>query len=94
LTGDPGRSVRHGSLFRIEVESSDGKPCAVTVQVNDHREQPSKAALNDIADRLRIDRKEIEKALDGWGEAELREHLSRFSADDLRQPAHGRSRRS
>jgi hypothetical protein len=94
LTGDPGRSVRHGSLFRIEVESSDGKTCAVTVQVNDHRERPSKAALNDIADRLRVERKEIASVLDKWGEAELREHLGKLTAEELRQPAHGLAPRS
>ena len=90
LTGDPGRSVRHGSLFRIEVESSDGQRCAVTVQVNDHRDQPSKAALNDLAARLRIDRKELDSVLDSWGNAKLSEHLSKFTAEELKPPAHGR----
>lgn len=94
LTGDPGRSVRHGSLFRIEVESKDGKLCAITVQVNDHRERPSKAALKDIATRFRIDPKDIAEALDNWGQAELRQHLSKLSSDELRQPAHGRGPRA
>ena len=92
LTGDPGRKVRHGSLFRIEVESSDGVRCAITVQVNDHRDRPSKAALRDIADRLRIDRNEIANALSSWDEKELRKHLTAFTAEQLKPPVHGRPR--
>lgn len=90
LTGDPGRSVRHGRLFRIEVESCDGDRCAVTIQVNDHRDTPSRASLNDIADRLRIDRKEIATVLDSWDKAQLSEHLAKCTTERLRQPVHGR----
>jgi hypothetical protein len=92
LTGDPGRKVRHGSLFRIEADSSDGKRCAITVQVNDHRDRPSKAALRDIADRLRIDRSDIADALESWDAEDLRKHLGKFTAAQLKPPVHGRPR--
>lgn len=87
LTGDPGRKVRHGILFRVEVESSDGAACAVTIQVNDHRNQPSKATLNDIADRLRVSRKEIGNVLASWNERTLSAHLSKCTAEELKPPA-------
>lgn len=90
LTGDPGRDVRHGVLFRIEVKSSDSKRCAITVQVNDHRSRPSKASLNDVADRFRVSRKEIGTILDSWNDKDLRRHLASFSAEELKPPAHGR----
>jgi hypothetical protein len=90
LTGDPGRSVRHGALFRVEVKSSDEQQCAVTLQVNDHRDRPSKAALNDIAARLRVDRKELDTVLDSWSKDDLVKHLRTFTAEQLKPPAHGR----
>jgi hypothetical protein len=90
LTSDPGRNVRHGVLFRIEVESKDGHRCAVTLQVNDHRDRPSKAALNDLADRFRLAREQIAEVLESWSHNDLREHLSGLSADELKPPAHGR----
>lgn len=90
LTGDPGRNARHGSLFRIEVESSDGQQSAVTVQVNDHRDRPSKAALNDIAARFRLDRENLDEVLDSWSKDQLAEHLGQFTAKELKPPAHGR----
>ena len=50
-------------LFRVKVDSSDGQPVAVTVQVDTHRKRPSVAAMNDLADRLRLPRGEIDDIL-------------------------------
>lgn len=46
LTGPAVRKATHGHIFRIEVESSDGKRCAVSVgPISDHRKEPSSATI-------------------------------------------------
>jgi hypothetical protein len=74
-------------MFRIEVTSSDGRACAVTLQVSDHRSDPSSRTLNDIADRLRIPRAEIVDVLTDWTADDLRRHLESLTAEELRSPA-------
>lgn len=74
-------------MFRVTATSSDGRECAVTLQVSDHRPEASRAILNDIADRLRVDRDDIETVLATWTENDLARHLSTFTADELRPPA-------
>lgn len=76
LTGESPRKVTHGVLFRVKVTSSDGHPVAVTVQVDTHRKRPSVAAINDVADRLRIAREDIDGALADWSAQQLRSHLA------------------
>jgi hypothetical protein len=92
LTGESPRKVTHGVLFRVKVMSSDGHPVAVTVQVDTHRKTPSAAAMNDLADRLRIPRGDIDEALANWGPDELRKHLCMQTKVDLlsRAPAEPR----
>ena len=68
-------------MFRIEVTSSDGRACAVTLQVSDHRSDPSSRTLNDIADRLRIPRAEIVDVL-------LEPFVSRELADEFEDERH------
>lgn len=75
-------------MFRVSVDSSDGKTCAVTLQLSDHRPTASAAILNDIADRLRVSRDDIEDVLTNWSAEDLRRHLEQFTADQLRPPAH------
>jgi hypothetical protein len=70
-------------LFRVKVMSADGHPVAVTVQVDTHRKTPSAAAMNDLADRLRISRQGIDDALANWTPDELRKHLSVQTKVDL-----------
>jgi len=67
--------------------STDGQSCAVTLRVSDHRPEPSRRSLNDIADRLRINRAEIEEALASWTHEQLVAHLETFTADELKAPA-------
>lgn len=90
LAGPSVRRARHGLLFRVTVTSRDGTPCAVTLQLSDHRPQPSQAIFNDLADRLRIGREEILDALENWTADDLDHHLSQFTAEELRPPAHRR----
>lgn len=56
ITGDPGKPVRHGQIFRVEVVSKDGERCGVPIQVDDHPGEPRPYVLNQIADTLRIER--------------------------------------
>jgi hypothetical protein len=63
--------------------SSDGHPVAVTVQVDTHRKRPSDAALNDLADRLRIPRGDIDSALESWRPEQLYSHLASKTKTEL-----------
>jgi hypothetical protein len=63
-------------MFRVEVISADGRPHAVTVQVDTHRKVPSKAVFNHLADRLRVPRREIDEVLGAWSQERLRAHLA------------------
>jgi len=89
LTGDPGRKVRHGKLFRAEVTSSDGKPCARTVQVNTGRNPPPKASMTDIARRLIVDPAGLPNVLDNWSADDLEQHLSQYTEAELKPPGLG-----
>lgn len=86
LTGDPGKHRNENWAYRIKVRSSDGVECAVTLSANGHRREPSLAALNDIADRIHIDRKRILNVLADWREADLRRHLGTFTEAQLKPP--------
>jgi hypothetical protein len=70
-------------MFRVKVMSSDGQPVAVTVQVDTHRKRPSDAALNDLADRLRIARGDIDSALEDWRPEHLHAHLAAKTKAEL-----------
>ncbi len=74
-------------MFRVEVTSADGRPHAVTVQVDTHRKVPSKAVFNDLADRLRVPRRQIDEVLGGWSQEQLRGHLSALTHEQLRSKA-------
>lgn len=90
LTGKPIRKGRHGQMFRIKVASCDGEVCAVAIgPISEHRKEPSKATLNMVADRLRVDRSEVVDVLCDWSSRQLRDHLASKSADELRPPARG-----
>lgn len=90
LTGKPIRKSRHGQMFRIKVVSKDAKQCAVVIgPISEHRKEPSKATVNMVADRLRIDRQEIGSALSQWSADDLRRHLESKSAAELKPPARG-----
>jgi hypothetical protein len=71
-------------MFRVVAMSSDGQRVAVTVQVDTHRKVPSAAALNDLADRLRIARSSIDDVLNGWTPEQLAEHLASLTKAELR----------
>jgi hypothetical protein len=71
-------------MFRVEVTSADGRAHAVTVQVDTHRKVPSKAIFNDLADRLRVPRRQIDDVLDTWSREQLRAHLSGLAHEQLR----------
>ena len=71
-------------MFRLPVTSSDGAGYAVTLQVDTHRKRPSKAALNDLADRLRLSRTQIDVVLADWTRAQLLNHLGSLTIDQLR----------
>lgn len=83
LAGEPRRAT-HGELFRVEVTSADGHAHAVTIQVDTHRRVPSKAVFNDLADRLRMPRQQIDEILNDWTSERLREHLSSLTREQLR----------
>jgi len=70
-------------MFRVVVTSSDGQRVAVTVQVDTHRKVPSAAAMNDLADRLRIPRGSIDDVLADWTPERLTQHLSSMTKAEL-----------
>jgi hypothetical protein len=74
-------------MFRVVVTSSDGQRVAVTVQVDTHRKVPSVAAMNDLADRLRIPRGSIDAVLADWTPERLIQHLSSMTKAELRSRA-------
>lgn len=74
-------------MFRVAVMSSDGRKVAVTVQVDTHRKVPSAAAMNDLADRLRVPRQQVDEVLAGWSPERLRKHLSGLTHEQLRSRA-------
>jgi hypothetical protein len=55
--------------------------------VDTHRKVPSKRVLNDLADRLRVPRQQIDEVLDGWSPEQLCEHLSSLTHEQLRSRA-------
>jgi hypothetical protein len=68
------------------VTSSDGQRCAVNVPLKLNRDPPYKSTFNQIAGVLRVDPSEIEVVLTTWTREQLREHLSRFTHEQLRRP--------
>jgi hypothetical protein len=70
------------------VTSSDGKRCAVPVQVSSHRQKGrvTRSVLNNIAACLLIDRDKLVDALDTWTHDELRAHLESHTAEELKPP--------
>ena len=80
-------------LFRVKVVSSDGQPVAVTLQVDTHRKVPSAAAMNDLADRLRLPRPSVDNVLATWTPTDLRAHLKAKTKAELlsRTPIHKES---
>lgn len=90
LTGKPVRKGRHGQMFRIKVVLRDGEECAVAIgPISEHRKEPSRATMNMVADRLRVDRRDIVGVLRDWSPRQLRAHLKSKSAGELRPPARG-----
>lgn len=63
--------------------SVDGHQYAATVQVDTHRKVPSKAAMNDLADRWRLPRDTIESVLESWTGDQLKAHLSALTHEEL-----------
>jgi hypothetical protein len=88
LTGDKGVYRRHNKVFRRKVTSSDGVECSLNLDACHHRDNASSANLNDIADRLHVDRDEVEKVIATWGPNELDAWCARFTADELKPPAY------
>ncbi|MGA9315920.1 MAG: hypothetical protein WBV77_14980 [Solirubrobacteraceae bacterium] len=74
-------------MFRLPVTSRDGTQYAVTLQVDTHRKNPSKAALNDLADRLRLSRAQVDTVLADWTSAQLLDHLGSLTIEELRSRA-------
>lgn len=84
ITGDPGKPVRHGRIFRVEVVSKDGERCGVPIQVDDHPGEPRPYVLNQIADTLRIKRDKLLEALETWTPEQLTRHLEGFTQEELK----------
>ncbi len=83
LTGAPVRQANHGAFFRVKVTSADGHQHAVTLEVSTHRKVPSKATMNDLADRWRLPRSEIDHVLEEWRADDLIAHLSGLTREEL-----------
>jgi hypothetical protein len=78
-------------MFRVEVTTVDGEETAVTIQVNDHRADASKATLSDIKRRFRLEsREQVLEVLESWTPEQLREHLGQFTKNELKPPAYRR----
>lgn len=92
MTGDPGSQRPETTLYRFTVTSSDGERAGITVGVTHHRKVPAKANLHDIADALRIDRKDLPMVLKSWSHDELVKWLEKFTGEQLLPPAMRRQR--
>jgi hypothetical protein len=84
LTGVNGSDVKHGKIFRLVVTSSDGEQCGLPIRVDGHRRETLPYAVNQIADSLLVDRKEIHDVLASGTEAQLRRHLSSYTQEQLK----------
>lgn len=71
-------------MFRVEVISIDGEKCGVPVQVDDHPGEARPYAINQVADSLLIRREEIVDVLGRGTRAELRDHLSQYTKEQLK----------
>ena len=83
LTGDTNPIGNHVRLYRIKVQSSDGKTCGIPFRVSPKKAY--KSNLRQIADSLRM---EVEwmiehDVLDNWTAAEVRSHMAQFPAEIL-----------
>lgn len=61
------------------------------LQVDDHRNPPTKGHLGDLARRMHVKRDDLDEVLGEWTPEEFLEHLSRFTAADLTPPVRGRT---
>lgn len=59
----------------------------MNLDVIHHRSDVSRANLNELADRLRVPRSDIDTILRDWRESDVRDHLSTFTAPELKPPA-------
>jgi hypothetical protein len=60
------------------------------VHLNAHRTELAKPALNNIADKLHLERTEIVEVLARWKSSDLTKHLSSLPEDVLRERGHTR----
>lgn len=74
-------------LFRIEVTSSDGIRVPVTFQVNHKKRELYPWDLKQIADLMRVDRKDVSDRLRKWSKEDLRANLQKHTAQQLLPPA-------
>jgi hypothetical protein len=82
LTGNPGRHGTHVDLFPLTVRSSEGKICRIVVSIGRNK-KVYRSTLNQIADTLRIDRRDIERWLEEGTHEQLVARLERYPADVL-----------
>lgn len=57
------------------------------LQVDDHPSDARPYVLKDVADRLRVERDQVEHVLEHWTHEELIEHLRQFPSGELKPPA-------
>jgi hypothetical protein len=74
-------------LFRIRVVTRDERDAAITVQIDDHPREARPYVLNDIADRLRVERSAVLDVLASWSREQLVTHLQQFTHEELKPPA-------
>lgn len=65
------------------MESADGKPCGVTVQIDDHPRDARPYAVNEIADCWNVDRGEIVEVLERGTRKQLLHHLGSHTKEEL-----------
>ena len=58
----------------------------MNVPLKTTKDPPYKSTFNQIAGVLRVDPGDIETVLSTWTREELREHLSKFTHEELRRP--------
>jgi hypothetical protein len=90
LTGVKGTSVNEGQRFRVVVTTSDGHKHAINLQVDDHPKETRPYQLNQLADTLCLDRKDIITVLEDWTPDQLQAHLGQQTKDALTPPRHRR----
>jgi hypothetical protein len=87
--GPPRRKARHGHFFKLTFPAKDGK-ASITAQIDTHVGDCRPYVPRYLAEIFRVDEGRLPEVLAYWSQAQLIQHLSQFTRDQLRSPARRR----